>query len=339
MYVTIADNLICVSEQQPCSRLLTVNLPIRWLKSDCLSHAIRTLFTCGSPILKSIAASADKHHGGGLFPPQDPEREQALEYLHRSPHLFGAERSRWSLAGLKEHCPVFKALRSLGGICRRLIRWKIARKAGRLHITSPDPDYDPKLKAIGATFEQANQPNADMAVLYADEFTFYRQPTLGPCYHEQGKDSKSQPLAQWTGGAKTKHRVVAALNALTGAVVSGFGSVIGIKALCQFMHTVREFYGPDKRIVLIWDNWPIHKHEAVLNAAADNKIEILFVPTYAPWTNPIEKLWRKLKQEMICMHAYHDKTQWPQLCQRVKEFMERLQTPSQETLNYVGLAS
>jgi len=28
-------------------------------------------------------------------------------------------------------------------------------------------------------------------------------------------------------------------------------------------------------------------------------IQIVQLPTYASWTNPIEKLWRKLKAEMV----------------------------------------
>jgi len=49
------------------------------------------------------------------------------------------------------------------------------------------------------------------------------------------------------------------------------------------------------QLTIAWDNWPIHKHVQVEAVAAEQRITLLYVPTYAPWTNPIEKLWRWLK--------------------------------------------
>jgi hypothetical protein len=46
------------------------------------------------------------------------------------------------------------------------------------------------------------------------------------------------------------------------------------------------------------DNWPIHFESQVVEAAAKAGVEMVRLPTHAPWLNPIEKLWRKLKQEL-----------------------------------------
>ena len=44
-------------------------------------------------------------------------------------------------------------------------------------------------------------------------------------------------------------------------------------------------------------------------------IQLVPLPTYASWCNPIEKLWRQLRQELLHLHRFADRfrsTQWPQ---------------------------
>ena len=54
---------------------------------------------------------------------------------------------------------------------------------------------------------------------------------------------------------------------------------------------------------MIQDNWSIHTHADVL-AALERwpRIEPVWLPTYAPWLNPIEKLWRWLRQDVLKLH-------------------------------------
>ena len=221
---------------------------------------------------------------------------------------------------MQQFCPPLAGLRTLGGICRRLEKWQIGTRRARLHLTSPDPLFADKQQVIATLLrERASRPEA-LSVLYGDEFTFYRQPTLGRAYHEAGK---RQPTVPYTGRANTKRRVVSALDVDSGQVISLTRKVVGIKALCQFFALLRERYnarfGPEHRLVLIWDNWPVHYHEDVVRAAREHRIELLYVPTYAPWTNPIEKFWDKLKDEVLRLHRLSQ--DWSALCQRVEAFL------------------
>lgn len=85
----------------------------------------------------------------------------------------------------------------------------------------------------------------------------------------------------------------------------------------------------------MWDNWPTHRHPEVLAKAEQLGIEILWLPTYAPWTNPIEKLWRWVRQEVVHHHRLSDR--WEELKRRVAAFLERFSDGSPELLRYVGL--
>ncbi len=82
-------------------------------------------------------------------------------------------------------------------------------------------------------------------------------------------------------------------------------------------------------------NWPVHKHEKVLAAAEEAGIELVWLPTYAPWLNPIEKLWRKLKQETLCLHRLGD--DWAEVQNRVTTFLNQFDEPTPNLLRYVGI--
>ena len=64
-------------------------------------------------------------------------------------------------------------------------------------------------------------------------------------------------------------------------------------------------------------------------------IQLLFVPTYAPWLNPIEQLWRWLHQDVLHFHRLSD--DWDELKQRVLDFMAQFAHGSTDLLRYVGL--
>jgi len=64
-------------------------------------------------------------------------------------------------------------------------------------------------------------------------------------------------------------------------------------------------------------------------------ITILNLPTYAQGLNPIEKLWRYLKQTLIHLHRFSD--DWDTLKQPVADFFEQFRHGSPDLLRYVGL--
>ena len=167
--------------------------------------------------------------------------------------------------------------------------------------------------------------------------TFYRQPTLGVAFHERGLP---QPTVSYTGRANTKRRIVSVLDVATGQVISRTRKVIGVSALVAFLASLRKRYdslhGSGHRVVLIWDNWPVHYPPRVVEAASKQCIELRYVPTYAPWTNPIEKFWDKLKDDLLRLHRLSQ--DWPALCARVEAFLGDHDQQRPDLLRRVGLA-
>ena len=57
---------------------------------------------------------------------------------------------------------------------------------------------------------------------------------------------------------------------------------------------------PHERVYVAWDNASTHvdeEVEAVLRGAA-GRLVLLYLPTYSPWLNPIEMLWRHFRREV-----------------------------------------
>jgi len=258
-----------------------------------------------------------------------------LDQIHQPPPPETGH-SRWTLALLQQLSQPLSGLTSLSGVYRRLKRGRISWKRGRLHVTSPDPAYPSKMAAIQAVVALARTHPEQISVLYSDETTCHRQPFLGACWHEQGADGAHQPTADQSATANNVRRVVGSLDVVTGQLLYRANSKIGVSQLCAFLKQVRKAYGPARRLILIWDNWPIHYYDNVVQTAQEQRIELLYLPTYAPWTNPIEKVWRKLKQEILCMHK--SSQDWQRLKEAVHTFLKSYDRPAPDLLRYVGLA-
>jgi len=55
---------------------------------------------------------------------------------------------------------------------------------------------------------------------------------------------------------------------------------------------------PDKRLVLVLDNFSSHRSYMVRDYARANNISLVFLPPYSPDLNPIEQIWRAIKREI-----------------------------------------
>ena len=69
--------------------------------------------------------------------------------------------------------------------------------------------------------------------------------------------------------------------------------------VAELLQTLVEKH-PTGTIYVAWDNASTHQDdevEAVVRAAAGRLI-LLYLPTYSPWLNPIEMLWRHFRREV-----------------------------------------
>ena len=281
--------------------------------------------------------------------------------MRRDPRSCGVARTRWTLSTLlaASHGLELTAPSSLGHLLKRL---GISYQRGREYVHSPDPDYTAKLAFVQQRVALARASGGRVVTLFQDELTYYRQPTLARGYEACGR---SQPLARRSYRTETATRTLGALDVCDGRVHFWQGSRVALATLVRFYQQLRDAYPQAERIYLIQDNWPQHFHPDVLvalepqaspwpwyrprnwpsepSAFAQRRfgglklpLQIVPLPTYASWTNPIEKLWRKLKQELLHLHRLADRLD--ELRDQVVRFLEQFAHGSPTLLRYVGLS-
>lgn len=255
-------------------------------------------------------------------------------------------------------CPDL-GLRTPQGLGQLLARLGISYHRGRDYVHSPDPDYDAKLAAIQGARHAADTDPAHHVLLYLDELTVCRQPTISQAWEARGR----QPLARRSERADTQTRLLGALDATTGQVHSVRAATIRLAVLCRFFRELAAAY-PGRTLTVVLDNWPVHFHPDLLVALAPQQypfpnyrsaswpdqphpaavrqwgdlalpIQLLPLPTYASWCNPIEKLWRKLRQEVGHLHPWADDLS--RLRTELDHWLDAYQAPSPDLLHYIGL--
>jgi putative transposase len=169
-------------------------------------------------------------------------------------------------------------------------------------------------------------------LLYQDELTYYRRPTLAQGYARRG--SKGPVAAQGT-GYNTYRRIAGCLNALTGQFTSWQRQKFDRRTFGRYLRAVAAAYPAAERIFVVLDNWTVHHHEEVAAALRGSRIHLVFLPTYSPWLNPTEKVWRKVYQERLHQHEYA--SAWGSLIASVAGWLEQYAGPSLELLRYTGL--
>jgi transposase len=247
------------------------------------------------------------------------------------PPAAGPPRSRWTLAGLRQAVAWLGAL-SLGGASKVLRRLGVRYRRGQEHVHSPDPEYDAKLAAVAAARAEAAASGGRVAFLYEDELTYYRKPAVARAYAPAGGPGAR---AEQGLGKNRKRRLIGALDAGSGRLFCWQRSDARRANLIRYYEALQAAYPKARAIYVAQDNWSVHFHPDVLAALAGSKIRLLRLPTYAPWTNPIEKAWRKLKQEVLYMHPFAD--DWAGLQAAVQAWVDRHDRSCPDLLRYAGL--
>lgn len=262
---------------------------------------------------------------------RDEAADEVNRLLHAAPHQYGLLRSRWRLQDVGRMLHWLNG-RSVPAIYKVLKRLGFSRKQALSFIRSSDPDYRAKWRRILRAYLEAVTHPGRVVLLFQDELTYYRRTDLRKVWQRRGRRLRRHHRQH---GSNTKTRITATLDALDGRVVFRQRSKVGRKELAAFYAQVRQAYPEAEVIYLVQDNWPVHTHPDVQRAVAEQQLTLLPLPTYASWLNPIEKLWRWLRQDLL--HNYDETLQLDQVRQQVVEWLDQFAHASDALLHYVGL--
>jgi transposase len=236
---------------------------------------------------------------------------------------------RWTLQSIRGTFDWLKDY-TLSGVWRYLGRHGLKLRSARVQQFSPDPDYQAKLIDLEMALWEAHRYPQSVVAVFIDEMGFSRWPDPGPDW------GGAAAVADRRGANNGLWRLIGGLNALTGRVNYLDNYIVGRAKVTEFYGLLVEAYPKAEQLYVIQDNWSIHKNPEVLEALKTwPQVQPLWLPTYAPWLNPIEKLWRWLRQDVLTLHRLAD--DWKALRGRVRLWLEQFKDGSQRLLEYVGL--
>ena len=129
---------------------------------------------------------------------------------------------------------------------------------------------------------------------YADEFNIGWMPTLRAMWTLKG-----QQIMIPTPGQPKKHYGLGAVNYHTGETVVIIRRRKRRREVAELLQLLVD-KNQTGTIYVAWDNANTHQDdevEAVVRATT-GRLVLLYLPTYSPWLNPIEMLWRHFRREV-----------------------------------------
>lgn len=187
-------------------------------------------------------------------------------------------------------------------LIRRILKgghlsWKKCRKV----LKKADPERrQAYIELFALLYEQMCRDQ--VRLVYLDEAHIHRDLEVGYTWARQGKPawrlSQCPPLSDrlnWYG----------AYDFSTGQCFIWNEGACNTEHTTQFLNHLVAWLGDAKvPTILIWDGAPWHRSKQVRRTAAALGLTLLPLPSYSPDLNPIEGLWKWLRQEVTQHHCY-----------------------------------
>jgi transposase len=212
-------------------------------------------------------------------------KRSLLALLNASPQAFGWCRTRWSCASLAAQLQVNRGLEVSSETLRRWlgeIGW--VWKRAKLSAKDDDPQRIEKLARIRWLFEHLTPKQL---LLFADELDIHLLAKVGYQWMEKGMQ-----LEVMTPGTNEKNYLAGALDIVTGKMLHCVwfrktnGLFLDLLKLIDSTYSAFQY----TKIYVVVDNYKIHKAKAVEHwLRLHPRLELVFLPTYCPKANPIER--------------------------------------------------
>lgn len=208
-------------------------------------------------------------------------------------------------------------------LCKFKLSWKKCKKLLARRDAKKRAIY---MQRFHELFELMRQNK--ILLIYVDESHFHRDMDLGYSWGQVGKRlwrrSDCPPLSDrinWYG----------AFNFSDGQSLIWNEGNCNAEHTGKFLERLKEWLPDDGRqVVVIWDGAPWHRAKSVQSKAQELSIEIVALPGYSPDLNPIEGLWKWMREDVTQLYCYPSITALFDAC---KKFIERINKNPLEMIN------
>lgn len=89
---------------------------------------------------------------------------------------------------------------------------------------------------------------------------------------------------------------------------------VNAESTINLLQTIEQKYFMSKEIIVILDNARYHYSKEVKAYLLESKIKLVFLPSYSPNLNPIERLWKFFKKMVLYNTYYEDVNAFREAC-------------------------
>jgi transposase len=260
---------------------------------------------------EKVEAEHSAHCWTGLSPSL---KRAVLGILHGVPRLYGWCRTRWSCATVAIELYKRRRITVSGETVRRWLHelgwaWKRAKVVAK----DDDPERVEKLARIRLACEQLR---TGTALFFADELDLNLLPKVGYQWMPKGEQGEVM-----TPGTNEKRYLAGALDITTGTITHCVWYRKQTGLFLDWLETLEETYPAPlfSHLTVVADNAKIHHARKVERwLAAHPRFELLYLPTYCPRANPIERAFGDVHDK--CTRNHTRKQSW-QLGEDVKRHL------------------
>lgn len=169
----------------------------------------------------------------------------------------------------------------------------------------------------------------DEVFYYADEFNISWQPSLRAMWSPIGRQVMIP-----TPGSPTKRYGLGAVNYHRGETVVLVRRRKRRREIAEVLEALLLKH-PTETVYVAWDNakTPFDDEvEAVVRGAA-GRLVLMYLPTYSPWLNPIEMLWRHFRREVTHCELFESVKA---LMEASLDFFRRYNEVPEQVLSIIG---
>lgn len=283
------------------------SMEILWLKHHGFTHErIATLAGCSrSTVQRTLAEFAE----GGLDQIRQVAAKQShseldshrgsLEQIFKEHPPRSVKEARHQI---EQHTGIRRGLTQVRHFLRRL--GLAPRKVAAIPIP-PKSTLEEHVKTQAEFVEKKLEPRLEQArlglrqVLFVDAAHFVHSPFLGVLW------CLARLCIRAASGRK-RFNVLAALDSVSHKLIAVTNhSYINAESVCLLLRAVADAAVPGVPITLVLDNARYQKCALVAGVAEQLGIELLYLPSYSPNLNLIERVWKFVKAECL-RSTYHD---------------------------------
>ncbi|MFF3878243.1 IS630 family transposase [Streptomyces sp. NPDC001978] len=210
----------------------------------------------------------------------------------------------WSLSKLAAHLAERHVVPRISRetLRRILHEGKVSWQTTTTWKASTDPDFITKMHRVLALYDD---PPSDGRVICVDEFgPLNLMPRKGKAWRPVGRPRRLRATYNRYGGVM---HMLAALDLTTGKVFYRIRKRKRWREFLGLLKALRKRW-PGEKLYVVLDNFSPHRHAEVRTWAADNDVELVFLPTYGSWLNWIESEFAALRYFALngTDHRTHD---------------------------------